>query len=228
MRESDGHKPGARDPADIDLYCLTCGYNLRGLSGDPRRCPECGHLNPLGEVEIPAALISARLHKMETAPALCVGAVAMTFLVGALLMLFIIDTPPGPPEMGFCCVWLLFLCGPIIWALQVAVFRSHCLGKPGWARTLWLYHLYGLSLIGVIAGLTAVQIWLCGDVLRRYGWRDAEGTVILLCFGCILAAVGFGGRWAHARLRALLDPLQREVAVTLAREELRRKLQRPH
>src|SRR3989442_10695322 len=27
-------------PEDIDLYCLECGYNLRGLSGDPRRCPE--------------------------------------------------------------------------------------------------------------------------------------------------------------------------------------------
>ena len=36
---------------DRDLYCLQCGYNLRGLSGDPRRCPECGHMNPLGDIE---------------------------------------------------------------------------------------------------------------------------------------------------------------------------------
>lgn len=27
---------------DFDLFCLTCGYNLRGLRGDPVRCPECG------------------------------------------------------------------------------------------------------------------------------------------------------------------------------------------
>lgn len=31
---------------DTDRYCRLCGYNLRGLSGDSVRCPECGKLNP--------------------------------------------------------------------------------------------------------------------------------------------------------------------------------------
>ena len=38
--------PAAQDEAapspaiDVDIFCPTCGYNLRGLTGN--RCPECG------------------------------------------------------------------------------------------------------------------------------------------------------------------------------------------
>lgn len=35
---------------DEDWCCLSCGYLLRGLSGDPIRCPECGHLNQVDEL----------------------------------------------------------------------------------------------------------------------------------------------------------------------------------
>jgi hypothetical protein len=37
--------PASRDPWR-NKRCLDCGYRLRGLSGDPRRCPECGLVNP--------------------------------------------------------------------------------------------------------------------------------------------------------------------------------------
>jgi uncharacterized protein YxjI len=30
---------------DVDRFCLRCAYNLRGLAGDPVRCPECGTPN---------------------------------------------------------------------------------------------------------------------------------------------------------------------------------------
>lgn len=39
MNDSSDTTPASVE--DIDLYCLQCGYNLRGQSGDPRRCPEC-------------------------------------------------------------------------------------------------------------------------------------------------------------------------------------------
>ena len=78
-------RPATRVDARLitcDLYCLRCGYNLRGLSGDPVRCPECAFLNPLGDAEIPAALISRQLKRMETAPASCVACVlAFVFLI---------------------------------------------------------------------------------------------------------------------------------------------------
>ena len=52
-------RPGSPSPPeDLDLYCLECGYNLRGHSGDPRRCPECFHLNSVGDAELSAEMIS--------------------------------------------------------------------------------------------------------------------------------------------------------------------------
>ena len=38
---NEGTPPGIEHEAiQYDLFCQTCGYNLRGLTGD--RCPECG------------------------------------------------------------------------------------------------------------------------------------------------------------------------------------------
>ncbi|MHC4443198.1 MAG: hypothetical protein ACYTF1_09325 [Planctomycetota bacterium] len=93
---------------DIDLYCLQCGYNLRGHTGDPRRCPECGSLNPVGDLVLPAPLIKAQLRRMETAPTLCVGA-SVIFLIGCFqwLSFAILSSSMGQPWIGtgmfVCC-----------------------------------------------------------------------------------------------------------------------------
>lgn len=56
-------------PDDIDIHCLNRGYNPRGLSGDPRRCPECFCMNLMSDSIVPVELISARLCQMESSPA---------------------------------------------------------------------------------------------------------------------------------------------------------------
>jgi hypothetical protein len=44
--------PSAGETAiDRDSRCMQCGYNLRGLFGDPVRCPECGHANGRAELQ---------------------------------------------------------------------------------------------------------------------------------------------------------------------------------
>jgi hypothetical protein len=62
----DPIRTDASGAIDQDLYCLTCGYNLRGLSGDPLRCPECGNPNDLGTAAIPAEMIRRAMRGMET------------------------------------------------------------------------------------------------------------------------------------------------------------------
>ena len=42
----------SQEPIDEDLYCLSCGYNVRGLTGNPIRCPECGDSNDCTADEI--------------------------------------------------------------------------------------------------------------------------------------------------------------------------------
>lgn len=42
-RESNDEKTHV----DLDLYCVRCGYNLRGLPVGGCTCPECGRLNRL-------------------------------------------------------------------------------------------------------------------------------------------------------------------------------------
>lgn len=68
------------DVVTLDLYCLECGYNLRGQSGDPRRCSECGHHNSVEDLEVPAKLIRRALRQLESGAALC-GASASTLLL---------------------------------------------------------------------------------------------------------------------------------------------------
>ncbi|MHC4235736.1 MAG: hypothetical protein ACYSUQ_11520, partial [Planctomycetota bacterium] len=46
-------KVAGHDAAQEDLYCLECGYNLRGIAGDPRRCPECWYANSVADMRIP-------------------------------------------------------------------------------------------------------------------------------------------------------------------------------
>jgi hypothetical protein len=71
--------------AAVDLYCLHCGYNLRGIDGDERRCSECGQFNRVGDMMVPAAMIRAELSRTETALALgagCAAVILLAFLVG--------------------------------------------------------------------------------------------------------------------------------------------------
>ncbi|MFQ5461023.1 MAG: hypothetical protein ACE5E5_00175 [Phycisphaerae bacterium] len=61
-----------------DLFCLHCGYNLRGLSGDPRRCPECGRQSAVADMLIPADQIRKALRRLETGPALATSVVLIS------------------------------------------------------------------------------------------------------------------------------------------------------
>src|SRR5437870_5646396 len=91
------HKPTAElravrvdsfNAIDEDLYCLTCGYNLRGLPCvDPARCPECGEMNPLGDVLIPAEWIRTALRAMETSPTMCVACAVLFAFVAPCIFI---------------------------------------------------------------------------------------------------------------------------------------------
>jgi hypothetical protein len=167
--------------ADIDLYCLKCGYNLRGLSGDPRRCPECGAMNPVGEMEVPAEMIRAQLRAMETGPAVCV----LAALVGLA----------------------------VSFGILVALFRFQRLGALN-------------ACTGVVLLLLATplgQFAVIQPLAARVGaqTRNVEGALWLGTAPFCFAAIWIGYGRFYPAVRARMDQLQREVAITVAREALR-------
>ncbi|MGH8629186.1 MAG: hypothetical protein ACREU7_00270 [Burkholderiales bacterium] len=66
-----------------DLFCLRCGYNLRGLAGDPVRCPECSYANRRSDLAEEGTPLRKRLRKIETW--ILYGIVAF-FVVGFLFL----------------------------------------------------------------------------------------------------------------------------------------------
>jgi len=70
---------GQGNDADLDLYCLNCGYNLRGLSGDP-----------MSVMTVPAGAVARELRRMETAPTVCVAATLAALLFAGMITLVLL------------------------------------------------------------------------------------------------------------------------------------------
>jgi hypothetical protein len=214
---------------DIDLYCLTCGYNLRGLSGDPRRCPECGNLNPVGDLEIPANLIKAQLYRMESAPACGVAVLLLTVIVWAAFSIGWAWSPRWPrssPE-SFACAFCLSLLLPPAWLLCMHSFRKSCLDHAGWFA-LWVrYQTFGAAMALLVLSPIFFSRELADPLTG--GWYSRHTGIrqfgILIVLVIAVAVILFTQR-TYRRMREEMDVMQRGVAVDIARETLRKRLGR--
>ena len=96
---------------DIErFFCIYCGYDLTGHSGDERRCPECGNVTTI-ELLRAALLVqrrSIRLLEAATIPSLLFWAVAFT----------------GAASIGTRSMWLYFLCAMSVsaWAWSLVLY----------------------------------------------------------------------------------------------------------
>ena len=212
----------------IDLYCLSCGYNLRGLSGDPVRCPECGNLNPIGDVEIPAKYIKEQLERLESAPAYCVASMMFGLPTQFGFWALVIGSfrgANGPVDVWIVLSALAF--GAVaLWIACLLRFRNSCMRRAGWGNALVLYHLVGLIGIPTTIGSMGAVLYLAFQAFERGGLLIG----IITCAAGLAAAAGalllFCGlyRW----LKAILEPLQRDVAVEIARRKTRERLVQRH
>ena len=191
-----------------DIYCLTCGYNLRGLAGDPVRCPECGDLNAQGTAAIPASMIRKALRDMQTAPTFCAACALVMFLFGAIAIVrgsWAALCPCGLPALLWCvsCIWMK------------DVFGS----RAGWVRTLVVFHAIALSsaLVFTALGLSVRHV----DRMRL----STENAVVLAGIWVIaVPAYILLTRHVYLRVRNRMHLMQRDAAIRIAREMLRREL----
>jgi hypothetical protein len=228
MSDPPRHASTPGSATDVDLFCLECGYNLRGLSGDPRRCPECGHLNPVGDLELPAEAIACQLRQMESNPAICAG---MALIGGPFTLLFCLAlalSPPGTQVDELLCFLIPTAVAVIVWIVCVVGFRKSCRARPGWEGVLWHYHVYALGLCVLVGGPLLVPLILFGASVDHYNSTLISYFVVALAvaLSVSLLVIFTLGRKAHRKLKAILEPLQREAAVNIAREILRRRIAR--
>lgn len=230
---SAARAPAERAPAPIasgeavaiDLYCLTCGYNLRGLAGDPVRCPECGNSNPRGDIELPAPVIRDQLRRMETGPALSVAMLLLIMIMAAVLLF----APPGVRGSFLPSFGVIGLMSMLGWAGAVRHFARSCLHQPGWAGTLARYQAAGA--VGIAALI--LGIFGCSWMLTRLtGVRVGAAVPTVYYWGVLLLALVVAGllrlTWRPLQRFAKgdMETLQRSVAVEVARRELRQRMLR--
>lgn len=199
-------------PIDRDTLCLCCGYNLRSLTGDPVRCPECGSLNPRGDIRLHDAEIAWQLRAMETAPAVCVGA-ALLFpalsCVSVLLWFAGVEFRPFVvAALGMIGVW--------IWGYRR--YCAACQEMPGCVGLFVRYQLTGVGAVLAlcVVGAIGITIKACFSFLGQFV-LVVEGASLLIV---MLAIV----RGPYRRLRSEMDVLQQAAAEEILRERFRRAI----
>jgi hypothetical protein len=132
-------------PMDFDARCLRCSYRLRGLAGDPIRCPECFLANSRAEL-LRRHSDGARLDRLRGA--------------GDAFLLSLLALVVGP--------WLWWRSGPLPAALPVlgvgAVLAHQALEvcrrvmpeHEGWRPLFYRYVAWTCTLILVPFGIWAV------------------------------------------------------------------------
>jgi len=203
--ESSNADDGAGLPIDEDLYCLYCGYNLRGLSGNPVRCPECGKFNDRVLIAIPAPLIHQALSNMETAPSMCVGVFLVAVLIAFLLL-----------ALGkFATAAILAMLAGLLWLPPYLRMKSNFDNRIGWRAILRDFHLatvlWVAPLFWMIHVLTAFRPPVQPPLLYILTYVIAPGAFVL-------------GMIVYRNAQKRIDELQRDKAVFMARHLLRKEL----
>lgn len=189
---------GFAEPIEIDLYCPVCGYNLRGLSENPVRCPECGENCDRRIITVPAEKIRPALLKMETAPATGVGIALVYVLLALPFLLFREPAPAIIFAFPFLLAWL------VAYRRTQSVFRA----RLGWTSIVRDFHLATLCWF--------LACWFFVSILRDY---LTNGTLGGISFIYLLVMLGFAvlGVMVYRNARATICRLQRQQAVEMMR-----------
>jgi hypothetical protein len=169
--------------ADLDLFCPTCRYNLRGLAGEWIRCPECGEKHERAELLRldPDSITARRRYLQDSLEMACGGLVLGPLAIGLSLL--------GPPTL-----WLIVTLMSLIIVGATAVpaileLRRLCGPPERWRGPAAAYLLLTEALAAAVlaAPVGAIVVWL-----RCSAWFDGFGAAavgVAVTTGLALAGV---------------------------------------
>lgn len=216
-------QPSSSHPIDRDLYCLICGYNLRGLKGDPVRCPECGAVNSPGGAYVPTRFISQQVRRMERDIEQMLFALLGGLVFQALFWLWVWAEGGLLVAPGFVCVGIPAFGGLALWGAGCARARAYCGGRAGWARALLQHHVW--SLLQVLLVIAAAAVCICPALF--VSWKTQVWFAIPVAIACVVGASVvwvFVHRRLHKRAWAALLSLSEDVLTDRAREAMRNRM----
>ncbi len=191
------------------LGCLNCGYSLRGLSGDPIRCPECGEANALSDLRMRRRVYGGELLRLET----------MCTVSAAGVLVFFIMLPIGwvafrsPYFWGFVgLAWFGVLYGAIR-------FGARCCWRAGWLKVLASYQLPLLWFPAGMGVFAAVE-----RILTASGFGSGRRWLLPLVSMGLLAVPGvfFSPMRLYDRGKRQLHDFCRGVAIARAKAGMSR------
>jgi hypothetical protein len=205
---------------EIDLYCPGCGYNLRGLEGDPIRCPECGKENRRWALEVTEAEVAKHVRYMATVLGNSAVASAACFFLGFIFLIIGV-------LYGACTRQLVLpLCivGLSLVAFNLVRFRGVCRARRGWLAGFWRFHAaaYGALLVFCL-------VWMLPVLLFKSSIPGGIPIVRLALALGLIAGIWFAMSYLNSRIvRPLYDhlidsiePFQSDIAEELLRLERR-------
>ncbi|MCZ6651611.1 MAG: hypothetical protein O7D91_01080 [Planctomycetota bacterium] len=149
---ADGDSANETSAPDIErFFCIYCGYDLTGHSGDTRRCPECGKTTTLDELKAALAMKSINAWEAPVVPSLLFLPTAFFGFPSVVILL------QNSIDWFSAMFWLLFAVSAVAWCLALRTY---------FRRYGNLYDC--LAFLGA-SHLVAVQIVLGGVVLGAMG-----------------------------------------------------------
>ncbi len=204
---------------EADFYCAGCGYNLRGLAGDPKRCPECGQTNPISCPAVTSEVLDKELRKLESGPTFCVAGL----LVIAVSVLFTRIAGSGP----LCCA--ADVIGVAVWWMGVIGYADSCGSLPGWQMAL--VHFHGrvgqiAVAMALIVGASLALDWRVEQAADISRYSPASNVVAAAALIILTALFRRDFRRMYYQALGAFRPLQRDRAADFAREAHRAAIAR--
>lgn len=180
----DHQSAAPETPICFDARCRRCNYNLRGLAGDPVRCPECGREHARAELDSLYGL-RVRFRELKGAgDAMLLGIIALT--AGLYLLMSSGPFPLALPILGgagLLSYLSLSACGRIM--PEHADWHTLLFRYVGWTCTLALVPLciwIAFSLLTWRATTSFASIRAGANVDAVHVLAAAAPTAIVLYF----------------------------------------------